>query len=45
MPPLIAPSGVGRGEPAVIIPLGAYGPKAQMVILSGLVEAEALVVR
>lgn len=40
-----APSGIGRGEPTVIIPLVAYGPKVQMVILCGLVEAEALVVR
>lgn len=32
MAPLVAPSGVGKGEPLVIIPLDAYGPKAEMVI-------------
>lgn len=29
--PLIAPSGLGRGEPSVIVPAGAFGPKAQVV--------------
>lgn len=33
--PLIAPSGLGRGEPSVIIPAGAFGPKAQMVVPLG----------
>lgn len=44
---LIASSGVGRGEPLVIAPLGAYGLKAHMIIPPdvGRVEAEAPVVR
>lgn len=44
---LIAPSGVGRGAPSVIIPPSAYRPKAQMAILRGVggPEAEAPVVR
>ena len=44
---LIASSGVGRGGPLVIAPLGAYGLEAQIIIPLGVgrVEAEASVVR
>ena len=44
---LIASSGLGRGEPLVNALLGAYGPKAQMIIHLGVgrIEAEAPVVR
>ena len=44
---LIASSGVGRGEPLVIAPPGAYGPEAHMIIPPGVgrVDAEAPVVR
>lgn len=41
MTPLIAPSGVGIGESSVIVPPGAYRPKAQMVIPSGIGGADA----
>lgn len=32
---LIAPSGIGRGEPLMIAPPGAYGPMVQMVVPPG----------
>lgn len=47
MAPLIASSGVGRGDSLVIATPGAYGPEAHMIIPPGVgrVEAEAPVVR
>lgn len=47
MAPLNAASGINRAKPFVIIPPGAYGPKAQMVTPPVVVrvEAEALVAR